>query len=117
MVWPAAARRFDFEGVAESYRRAATEVDGLLLPAGEAWRAAWKLDPTLELYGPDGFHPSRAGSYLAALVIVQQLCGTSPLGLPAELVLSSGTRVSIPPREADVLQRAAAEANAKIESR
>jgi len=100
MVWPAAARRFDFDGVAESYRRAAAQVDGLLLPVGEAWR--------------DGFHPSPAGSYLAALVFVQQLYGRTPLGLPAELVLSSGTKVSIPPRDAELLQRAAAEANAKF---
>ena len=30
-------------------------------------------DPGLELFGPDGFHPTELGSYLAALVIYQQL--------------------------------------------
>ena len=44
---------------------------GLLLPAGDAWRAAWAADARLPLYGPDGFHPSPMGTYLAALVIYE----------------------------------------------
>jgi len=75
MVWPSLARRGDFPGVSQSYAAAAKEVNGLLLPAGEAWRAAWAADPKLPLYGPDGLHPSVAGTYLAALVIYGQLFG------------------------------------------
>lgn len=75
MVWPSLARRGDFPGVSRSYTAAAAAVKGLLLPVGDAWRAAWKADSKLALYGPDGFHPSPAGSYLAALVAYQQIFG------------------------------------------
>ena len=75
MVWPEEARRFDFPGVRDSYRAAADSVDGYFFPAGAAWQEAWQLDESLELYGPDRFHPSALGSYLAAVVIWEQLTG------------------------------------------
>lgn len=73
MVWPSRQRRGDFEGVSQSYRAAAKAVGGLLLPAGDAWRAAWAIDDRLALYSPDGLHPTTAGTFLAALVIYQQI--------------------------------------------
>ena len=78
MVWPSRAWRGDFAGVSQSYRAAAKEVNGQLMPAGDAWRAAWAADAGLPLYGPDGFHPSPIGSYLAALVIYEQIFGEPP---------------------------------------
>lgn len=75
MVWPAVSRAFDFDGVATSYRMAATSTDGHLFAVGDSWRAAWRLDPELALYGPDGFHPSRLGSILAAVVFFEGLTG------------------------------------------
>jgi hypothetical protein len=112
MVWPSTARPFDFDGVSDSYATAAREVGGLLFPAGEAWREAWALDPSLQLYGPDGFHPTLLGSYLAALVMYEQLSGRSLLDLPPEI----RTRSSATPLTADLahkLQSAAQTANAK----
>jgi hypothetical protein len=115
MVWPAIERSFDFDGVSESYTMAAQQVDGMLFPVGEAWRAAWRRDPDLALYGSDGFHPSVQGSYLAALVMFEQLTGRSPLGLPGSMdVRSSGfplIPVQIPSATAELLQAAAIEAN------
>lgn len=110
MVWPDTVRFFDFDGVLDSYRTAADHIDGLFFPAGEAWRLAWKRDPTLALYGPDGFHPSLLGSYLAALVIFQQLAGVSPIGLPPRIPVGRGS-VELAPDVARALQEAAAEAN------
>lgn len=78
MVWPSAARRADFDGVSASYAGAADLVDGLLMPGGDAWRAAWRRDASLALYGPDGFHPSPLGTYLAALVIFHRVTGRLP---------------------------------------
>jgi hypothetical protein len=83
MVWPARARAADFDRVSASYRAAAEAIGGALLPAGDAWRAVWRSDPQAELYGPDGFHPSPLGTYVAALVVCQRLLGISPVGLPA----------------------------------
>jgi len=102
MVWPASARRRDFDSVKGSYQAAAREVGGLFLPVGEAWRAAWQRDAALELYGRDGFHPSPLASYLGALVIYQQLSGRSPIGLPAMVAT---------PANAALLQSVAAEVN------
>lgn len=113
MVWPAFTRFFDFDGVSDSYQTAAAEAGGLLFPAGEAWRIAWEEDPTLELYGPDGFHPSVLGTYLAALVMYQQLSGLEPTDLPPRIANSGGV-ADIDPGLADLLQRAAAEANARF---
>lgn len=111
MVWPDRSRMFDFDGVSESYRMAAEEANGYCFPVGEAWRAAWRLDPNMPLYSGDGFHPTREASYLAGLVMVQMLTGESPIGMPHQLKLRGGS-LSIPPDRAKVLQQAAAEANA-----
>lgn len=109
MVWPASNRQGDFDGVSRSYTEAAEAVDGYLFPVGEAWRAAWQEDASLALYGPDGFHPSLLGTYLAAVVIFAQVSGRSPVGLPYAFDAGS-RRVEIPPTTALTLQRAAQQA-------
>jgi len=101
MVWPDDTRLAFFDAVQQSYSAAADTANADLYPAGEAWRAAWRQDPTLQLYGSDGYHPSFLGSYLAALTIYQGVTGRSPVGLPD---------LGILPEVADVLQHAAAEA-------
>ena len=58
------------------------------------------------LYGPDGFHPTPTATYLAALVMYQQISGRSPVGLP------DGWRM--PADRALLLQQAAQEANAQF---
>lgn len=78
MVWPSSQRSADFDGVSDSYRAAAAAVNGTLLPAGDAWRAAWRINANLPLYGPDGFHPSQMGSVVAAMTIVRCLTGRTP---------------------------------------
>jgi hypothetical protein len=110
MVWPESYRPEAFPEVSDSYRLAAEDVEGILLPAGDAWVAAWREEPALRLYGPDGFHPTVLGSYLAALAIYGGLTGASPLGLPSRLPLRSGRTVEIEARDAAIAQRAAAEA-------
>lgn len=99
MVWPERSRLSAFDSVSASYRRAAQEAGAQLYPAGDAWRAAWARDSALALYGPDDFHPSVMGSYLAALVIYRGITGRDPpsladLGLPAqvEAVLQAAAR-------------------------
>ena len=72
-VWPESYRRSALGAVIASYRNAAKAAGAELFPAGDAWRRAWACDPSLALYGPDGFHPSRLGTYLAALVVYGRL--------------------------------------------
>ena len=100
MVWPSSVRNGDFEGVSASYAGAASLTGGMLIPAGDAWRGAWRRDPGLSLYGPDGFHPSRLGSYLAALTIFHTLTGRFP---PADAA------PWIPAKDREVLQAAVIE--------
>lgn len=110
MVWPESFRREVFPDVSASYRLAAEDVGGILLPAGEAWQAAWRGDPSLPLYGSDGFHPMLAGSYLAALTIYGGLTGGNPVGLPRSLRLSNGRTVEVDAAVTSALQSAAVEA-------
>jgi hypothetical protein len=82
MVWPASSRMGDFPGVRTSYANAATAVNGLFLPAGQAWLKAWAKDADLQLYDGDGFHPSALGTLLAAYTIYEGITGRSVVGLP-----------------------------------
>jgi hypothetical protein len=106
MVWPDVTRLAFFDDVRESYRSAAEAADADLYPVGEAWRAAWREDPSLPLYDDDGYHPSLMGSYLAALTIYHGLTRRTVMGLPAP----SG----IPAEVVPLLQRAAEEATAQF---
>jgi lysophospholipase L1-like esterase len=101
-VWPDSAFgvRSSFPAVVHSYRQAARAAHATFLPAGEAWQAAWRRNARLPLYGPDGFHPSKLGTTLAALVIYARLTNTSP----------SRVALPYPPKTAKLLRAAAAEA-------
>jgi len=114
MVWPDKTRLAFFDAVSQAYTLAAADVRGMLFPAGEAWRAAWRRDPNAPLYGPDDFHPSAAGSYAAALSIYGMLFQRPLQGLPAKLTLRDGSVIDVPPALAALLQEAATEANRKF---
>jgi hypothetical protein len=109
-VWPDISRSGDFPAAAESYRLAARDVEGALLRVNEAWQAAWRRDPSLALYGPDGLHPSQRGSYLAALTIFGALYHRSVLGLPRGLD-ALPEPFQLPALDAQRLQEAADEVN------
>ena len=111
-VWPSSARSFDFDRVIESYRLAAESVSGVELPAGAAWLAAWRRDPGLALYGSDGFHPSIAGTYLAALTIFGRLYDRPAVGLPRGLTVGGGS-FQLSAEAAATLQAAADEVNGR----
>ena len=84
MVWPAMEDSANFDRVRLSFRQAACSSNGVFWPAGEAWRAAWRVDPTMPLYGPDRFHPSALGTYLAALVMYERITGKDARALPQQ---------------------------------
>jgi hypothetical protein len=92
--------RASFAAVVHSYRSAAAAAHATFLPAGEAWQAAWRRNPRLALYGPDGFHPSQLDTTLAALVITARLTNTPPARVP----------LPYPAKTAKLLRAAAAEA-------
>ena len=72
MTWTDRANQSWFDEVRISFQAAASAVDGVFLPAGEAWRAAWRADAALRLYDADGYHPSSLGTFLSALEIYER---------------------------------------------
>jgi hypothetical protein len=112
MVWPERSQSAFFEDVRVSYKLAADTVGGLFLPAGEAWLAAWQENPELRLYGPDDFHPSLLGTYLAALVIYERLTNRDARELPPQAVVA-GQALVVSEETIRLLQRAAHLTNAK----
>jgi hypothetical protein len=62
--------RYGYDLLAEKY---GIEV----VPVGEIWSEVIKLRPDLELYDPDGSHPSTNGTYLAACIFYSILTESS----------------------------------------
>ena len=108
MTWPAVNQQGLFDAVRVSAQLAADTVDGLFIPAGEAWRTALAEDATLSLYGPDGFHPAPLGTYLVALVIYEAVTGHDAQILPDRAVVA-GVTLSTPDARIRLLQRIAHE--------
>ncbi len=110
MVWPDRTRMDYFADVRDAYRQAALATRGIFVPAGQAWLEAWALDPDLALYGPDGFHPSRLGSEVAALTLFRALFDRSVAELPDRMVPVTGGLPTIDLGDAGEVVRAAVEA-------
>jgi hypothetical protein len=116
MTWPAAPDRAVFDLVLQSCVEAAqAAVQGICFPAGEAWRAAWAIDPALPLYGPDQYHPSPLGTYLAALVVYEGVTGHDARQLP-EQAIAGGRTLDVPGATVMLLQRIAHETVERIAS-
>ncbi len=71
MVWPLPGQTT--QAVAASYRAAAEATGATLIPAGEEWARARGRDRRLVLTEADGFHPSEAGTEIAARAVVRAL--------------------------------------------
>jgi hypothetical protein len=102
MVWPLDARWDRMSLVRDSYGAAAHSVNGILVPAGDAWTIAHNTDANIPLYGSDNFHPAPAGTYLAALTIYERVTGRDARTLPVTGALTEPA--------VRILQRAAHEA-------
>ena len=92
MTWPSSDSPQLFPAVRSTSQAAANSVaGGVFMPAGDAWRAALEEDPTIPLYGPDGYHPSPLGTYLAALVIYEKVTGHDARLLSATAAVGGAT--------------------------
>ena len=111
MVWPELARFSRFDDVRDSYSNAALAIDGMFIPGGEAWRASWRIDPALEFYGDDDFHPSTLGTYAVALSMFAEIFRQTPADLPATFSLANGRQIVLDPAQAREVQQGAWEAH------
>jgi|WetSurMetagenome_2_1015567.scaffolds.fasta_scaffold149628_2 hypothetical protein len=120
MTWARKTAPQDQAALTSAYASAASTGGGLLAPVGLAWKSVREEAQAIELFQPDGSHPSATGSYLAACTLIATLFGRNPVGLPGRLL---GTPVNletglpepgrdailadIPPAQAGILQAAA----------
>jgi hypothetical protein len=102
MPWPESWRASAFDSVSRSYREAAEAASAPLVAGGDAWQAAWRRDPSLALYGPDGFHPSRLGTFVVAVATWSRLTGRPASEAPMALQLWDGPLVLTPAQAATV---------------
>ncbi|MFO1219924.1 MAG: hypothetical protein U1E89_16275 [Burkholderiaceae bacterium] len=68
------------EQLAAEYVKAGRANQMRVVPAGPAFAASIAKRPDLNLYAPDKRHPSLAGTYLGACVVMASLFRTSPVG-------------------------------------
>ncbi len=88
-----------------TYTQLAQHTGAELAPVGSAFERALANDPDLRLWGPDGSHPTLAGSFLAACVLYAtitnedpRLSGYVPRGMPrehAELIKEIAAQTSL----------------------
>ena len=108
-----------------AYTLANRELNATIAPVGPAWAAVREAQPGIELFDPDGTHPSANGSYLSACVILRTLftrpCTGLPFALRGNPINTRGQRddtrevdlINLKPELAAVLQREADEAVAE----
>lgn len=69
------------------YRNIADSLNAVLSPVGATWNTVRKLFPDIELFHPDGSHPSEAGSYAAAVTFYCAIFRRNPLDIPFQFTL------------------------------
>lgn len=62
----------------EVYLDAATESNAVLVNVGKAWELAKKLRPGINLFQPDGSHPTQLGTFLTSCVFVATILNEIP---------------------------------------
>ena len=106
----------------------AREFGALVAPAGLAWQRARKEQPAIDLYATDGSHPTPAGSYLLACVLLYALLpetgsGALPVTITGHAVSPAGvvdtsqdssTLVALPPDQAKALQAVARSVTSEV---
>lgn len=73
MVWTSKEWYHTFDLVIENHKIAAKKNNALLFSVGEIWKEYNTFKNVESLYSFDGFHPSKAGSFLATLVMFHKL--------------------------------------------
>lgn len=73
MVWTSKKWYHTFNLVIKNHEVAAQKNEALLFPVGKIWKAYNESKGKESLYDSDGFHPSKTGSFLAALTMFHEL--------------------------------------------
>ena len=79
------------EKLYDAYNAAAVAVNGRRVPVGFGFAEVKRTAPVIDLYTEDSYHPSPAGTYLAACLFYMALTGKSCDALPGIEVLAEET--------------------------
>lgn len=85
------------QGLTEGYAAAADASGARVAPVGQAWALALTEAPQIDLFDPDGSHPSLAGSFLASCVFFAAITGE-------DAASSDYVPGSLAPADADALE-------------
>ncbi|MGL5165307.1 MAG: DUF4886 domain-containing protein [Afipia sp.] len=91
MTWAYADKPEMTAKLADVYTAAGNDNDSLVIPAGLAFARARTQRPELVLHVPDKSHPTLAGTYLAACVVMASVYRRSPAGNPYHADLDDKT--------------------------
>ena len=80
MTWAYADKPEMTQSLAAAYTEAGRQNNAKVVPAGLAFARSIALKPDLNLYIADKRHPSLAGTYLAAAVVLASIYQVSPVG-------------------------------------
>ncbi len=79
------------EKLYDAYNAAAEAVNGRRVPVGFGFAEVKRIAPEIDLYTEDSYHPSPAGTYLAACLFYMALTGNSCDSLPVIEALDEQT--------------------------
>jgi hypothetical protein len=80
MTWAYKDKPEMTKGLADAYTEAGRQNKAHVIPAGLAFALSIERKPELDLYVSDLRHPSMAGSYLTACVVLASMRGINPVG-------------------------------------
>lgn len=62
----------------EAYKELGSLEGAIVVPVGDSWALARQTMPNMNLFQPDGSHPSAVGTFLIALNFIKKITGTLP---------------------------------------
>jgi len=85
-TWARKANPLMLSHIKKGYDQLGDEKGLEVIKVGEVWEEIRKLRPELELYDPDGSHPSTIGTYLNACIFFRALTGLRTESIPKRIV-------------------------------
>lgn len=85
MTWARAYNPLMQATISKAYETLGDTKDVDVVPVGEIWERSRELRPDLNLYDPDGSHPSTSGTYLTACAFFSYLTRMPASGLPKRI--------------------------------
>lgn len=90
---------YDAKKMQSAYTKLAQKLNALIIPSVDAFMLASKKQPHMNLFEPDGHHPSPLGTYLIASLFYRKLFHKKASNLPLESYFSKSTKLPKNPKK------------------